>query len=128
MMKLWVVIICIITHFIADFVFQTDWEAKNKSVNNKALLSHTRKYALLWFPPAFLIFYFNGFNLIGAFVFAAFFCLITFVCHTITDYFTSKLNTRLWNEGRVHEFFVSIGADQVYHYLQIFLTFYYLLT
>ena len=78
-----------------------------------------------------------------------YFCGITFIFHTLTDFLTSKLNTKLWNkveqnkelldndnEGynveyfkekigkSIHNFFVSIGFDQYLHYIQIFLTYY----
>ena len=52
-----------------------------------------------------------------------YFPLITFITHTITDYFTSRLNSRLWAKGDVHNFFVSVGFDQVLHYVQLFLTY-----
>jgi hypothetical protein len=51
------------------------------------------------------------------------FGFITFIFHTITDYFTSRLNSKLWKKGDVHNFFVSIGFDQVLHYVQLFLTY-----
>jgi len=51
------------------------------------------------------------------------FVLITFVAHTITDYFTSRLNAKLWAKGDVHNFFVSVGFDQVLHYVQLFVTY-----
>lgn len=55
---------------------------------------------------------------------SAYFWLITFIAHTITDYFTSRLNSKLWSEGKVHNFFVSVGFDQVLHYVQLFTTYY----
>lgn len=51
---------------------------------------------------------------------AALFLLGTLVCHTITDYFTSRLNTKLYKANKIHEFFVSIGFDQILHYVQLF--------
>lgn len=104
----------IIIHWIADFVLQTDWQAKNKSKRNDALLLHTSIYSSIWIIPAILILGLNG----------CLFFLITFMCHTITDYFTSRLNTKLWAKGDVHNFFVSIGFDQVLHYIQLFTTYY----
>jgi len=56
----------------------------------------------------------------------ALFCLITFITHTITDYFTSRLNSKLWEQGKVHNFFVALSFDQILHYVQLFLTYWFL--
>lgn len=104
----------IIIHFIGDFVLQTDKQAKGKSKNWNDLLSHTVTYSLCWIIPAILMLGYNG----------AIFVIVTLVAHTITDYFTSRLNSKLWSEGKVHYFFISIGFDQVLHYIQLFLTYY----
>jgi hypothetical protein len=53
--------------------------------------------------------------------------MITFVCHTVTDYITSRINSRLWLAQRVHDFFVSIGFDQVLHYTQLYITYLFVL-
>lgn len=112
----------IIIHWFADFVLQTDWQAKNKSTNNKALLSHTLIYSLsFWGLLGLCNMWFNfGLNI----KFGIYYLLITFITHTLTDYFTSRLNTKLWNKGQVHNFFVSVGFDQVLHYVQLFTTYY----
>jgi len=107
---LWILFI----HWVADFVFQTDWQAKNKSSNSEALLNHTFIYSCIWLP----------FSIINFGKFGGLFVLITFVIHTIQDYFTSRLNTKLWKENKVHYFFVSIGFDQFLHFAQLLLTFY----
>lgn len=104
-------------HWIADFVCQTDWQAKNKSKDNYALLSHTTGYSLVWFMAG-LPFYSYAPILFFAFI------GITFVAHTITDYYTSRLNSKLWAAGKVHYFFVSVGFDQILHYVQLFTTYY----
>ena len=120
----------LIIHFISDFVFQTDKQAKGKSKNWTDLLAHTTSYTLsfgmsaYWVAFFYLVFTKNSisidYNLLW-------FLPITFICHTVTDYFTSRLNSKLWSEGKTHLFFVSIGFDQILHYIQLFLT-YYLLT
>ncbi len=61
------------------------------------------------------------------------------MAHTITDYFTSRLNTSLLPKreshptdygyfkeigGNIHNFFVSVGGDQCLHYAQLFGTYY----
>jgi hypothetical protein len=120
-MSLGLIFSIIFIHWVADFVFQTDWQAQNKSKNNKALLSHTWTYSLVWFT--FGAFYaMSDPNYVPWSL--SLFVLITFVAHTITDYFTSRLNSKLWAKGDVHNFFVSVGFDQVLHYVQLFGTFY----
>lgn len=115
----------IVIHWLADFVLQTDSQAKGKSKNWSDLLSHTMNYTTVWG--------FVGTTLIVINLFYPFFeykswsltlfVLITFIAHTITDYFTSRLNSKLWTEGKTHLFFVSIGFDQILHYVQLFLTY-----
>lgn len=105
-------------HWFADFVCQTDKQAKNKSTNIFYLLEHTIIYSLIWVIPMF--FMLPTINVLP-------FWFITFIFHTITDYFTSRLNTYLWNKGDIHNFFVSIGFDQLLHYIQLFGTYYLLL-
>lgn len=121
--------IIIFIHWVADFVLQTDWQAQNKSKNNYALLSHTSNYSLVWLLPMCLVF---GKMKEGATTewivwTTLYFSMITLVAHTITDYFTSRLNSKLWSAGKVHYFFVSVGFDQVLHYGQLFLTYYFLI-
>ncbi len=106
-------------HWFLDFVLQTDYEAKNKSTNNKALLSHTGMYSFMWLLFCISLNGLTKMTYLQCFEFA----IITFIAHTITDYFTSRLNTKLYKEGKIHEFFVSIGADQLYHYIQLLLTY-----
>lgn len=105
-MSLFEIFMILLIHWVADFVLQTDWQAKNKSINNNALLTHTGAYSIVWLV-----------------IFGPLFGLITFVTHTVTDYFTSRLNKYLWEKGDVHNFFVSVGFDQVLHYVQLFLTY-----
>lgn len=110
----------IIMHWIADFVFQTDKQAKGKSNNWSDLLSHTTTYSIIWIVPVLAICALSNSFIILWFI------PITFVAHTITDYFTSRLNGKLWADGKVYYFFVAIGFDQILHYVQLFLTYYFL--
>ncbi len=117
-MSLTIIFSIILIHWFADFVLQTDKQAKGKSKEWYWLLSHTFIYSLFWLP----------FILIGAWklnysLTMLLFVPITLICHTITDYFTSRLNNKLWNKGDVHNFFVSVGFDQVLHYIQLFGTY-----
>jgi hypothetical protein len=93
-----------LAHFIGDFVAQTDWQAKNKSKSNKALLSHTSIYTLFLMPFGFKYALVNG------------------LAHTVIDFFTSRESSKRWANGEVHNFFVVIGFDQYLHFLTLYLT------
>lgn len=116
------IILCV--HFWGDFVLQTHWQATNKSKDNKALTAHVLTYAVCWLIPMFLLFWLGKFNLLGGILLSLTFSLFTFLTHWTTDYFTSRLNSKLWAKGDVHNFFVSVGFDQVLHYIQLFVTYY----
>jgi len=126
--------IIVLIHFIADFIFQAELWATYKSKSNRALLSHTITYSVIWFFGA--TFLFNepcdaspiiGYcvDTIKCFKFAA----ITFVAHTITDYLTSRVVSQKFADKEygspIPNFgaFTIIGFDQVLHYGQLFLTY-----
>jgi len=44
----------LVTHFVADWIFQSQWEANNKSKNLWALIHHCGIYTLLFLPVLFL--------------------------------------------------------------------------
>lgn len=117
----------LIIHWIADFVFQKETWAKNKSKKWDALLIHTITYSFIWLCAALIIDLYTMLK-INIWYFEVYqvqmFVLITFITHTITDYFTSRLNSKLWAKGKTHLFFVSIGFDQILHYIQLFTTYY----
>ena len=108
-------------HWFADFVLQTDKQAKGKSKNWSDLLDHTFSYSFIWLIIGTI--YAISIN---NFWLGPIFAIITLVCHTITDYITSRENSKLWEKGDVHNFFVCIGFDQYLHYVQLFLTYWYL--
>jgi len=117
------ILIIITIHFIGDFVLQSHWQAINKSKDNEALTQHASTYALCWIGPMTALFYIDHFTLSGSFLLSLAFTTITFLAHWITDYFTSRLNSKLWAKGNMHNFFVAIGGDQLLHYFQLFATF-----
>ena len=119
-MTIFIIILAILfIHWFADFVIQSDDDAKGKSTSVKHLLSHTFDYSLVWYLVSLIV---VTFGILPA-VFL-WFAPITFVVHTMTDYCTSKLNSYLWAKGDVHNFFVSVGFDQFLHYVQLFGTFF----
>lgn len=95
-------LVILLTHFLADFCFQTHEQAINKSSSNQALAEHVFTYAFV-------------FALVFGFKFAA----ITAVLHFITDWNTSRVTKHLYTAGDTHMFFVVVGFDQVLHYVQL---------
>lgn len=120
-------IFILVVHWIADFILQSDEDAKGKSVYMKNLVSHTGAYSIFWIAPLMIygmIFSWSNPRIIPHYFHMVFdFVIITFILHTITDYFTSRLNARLWQQEKRHEFFIAIGFDQILHYLQLWFTF-----
>lgn len=118
----------IMIHWIADFIFQDEKWALGKSKNWGDLISHTFVYTLTWTPFILL-----GAWQLGYSIKMMWFIPITFVAHTITDYFTSRIVSKKFANKEygspIPNFgaFTIIGFDQVLHYIQLFLT-YYLLT
>lgn len=132
MINLTTIIIVLFTHWIGDFILQTQEEAENKSKSNKYLTDHVLTYTFIWFSVGIVWFISGPFRSELFVVWKGglsllLFTLITFTTHWIIDYFTSRLNSKLYKKGDIHNLFVSIGFDQVLHYIQLF-TAIYLLT
>jgi hypothetical protein len=138
-MSLIVVLSIIFIHWVADFIFQAEEWANNKSKGITPLLKHTITYSLVWYFVMFVFAicgnHFGGYSAkdLGWSGWMFLFPVITFVFHTITDYFTSKIVSKRFADQHygspIPNFgaFTIIGFDQVLHYTQLFLT-YYLLT
>jgi hypothetical protein len=105
--QLWLYLALLGTHWVADFVLQTDWQALNKSKNNVALSRHVLVYtaclgavsAVLFGPGRLWLLFVVGNGLL----------------HFGTDYCTSRWSSRLYAKQDLHNFFVVIGFDQLIH-------------
>lgn len=102
--------VLLFAHFIGDFVMQTDVWAKTKSSNNIALTKHILAYTGTLFLFALALF--DPLT-------ALWFSVLNGIAHWNTDYVTSRITKKLWQQQRVHDFFVVIGADQLIHYLTL---------
>ena len=123
-------------HWIADFIFQSHNMAINKSKSNYWLTLHVGTYSFLtliswiWIVPTK-----HSTNYL-------FFFLFVFATHWITDFITSRISgyyfkkndynfsarkpTNLFVGVCQHNGFVTIGFDQILHYLQLLLAYYFL--
>jgi hypothetical protein len=108
----------LLIHFIADFTLQTSEQAENKSSNNLLLFYHVGTYSIAWFIAAWMFL---------PFPFAFIFASTTFICHFLTDYVTSRLAKKFFDKKDYHNGFVVVGFDQLLHYVQLWLTFKFLL-
>lgn len=125
------ILIIITSHYIADFIFQDKEWAEKKSHNFNLLLKHAVYYTTICCGLIVTLddLYFGRSN--SFFVMITFY-LITFFCHFITDKYTSRVTSRMFKEGKYGTSIPNIGAfsvigfDQVLHYFQLFITYYFL--
>lgn len=122
-MKVELIIMILIIHWIADFVMQTDKEAKGKSESFIILLQHAGSYTGVFVFCLLAITAIAGPVAPAVFTFLMEFAFITFISHAAIDYYTSRVHKKLYMEKKHHEFFTSIGFDQLLHYIQLFTTF-----
>lgn len=117
MLPLTLILVILVAHFVADFVCQSDWMAVNKSTSWSALSVHVGVYGLvlLGITVPVLAQYTTGTHLL-------LWGVTNVLCHFVQDAVTSRVNAILWKEGERHWFFVGIGADQLLHYVTMFVT------
>lgn len=115
MISITTVIMILLIHFLADFGLQTHDQAIAKSTDNKQLAYHVGVYSMVWLIA--------GINIFETFDKAMSFAMITFICHFLTDYVTSRIGKPFWEKKDLHNGFCVIGFDQVLHFTQLFLTY-----
>ena len=105
----------LLVHFLADFCLQTNDQAIMKSTDLKHLQRHVLTYSLCWVLGAYCM--------LSSWLLALSFASITYVCHILTDFATSRIGNPFWEKKDYHTGFVVVGADQVLHYLQLIYTY-----
>ena len=101
----------LLIHFLADFGLQTHEQATNKGTSLKWLTYHVGVYSIMWLMASW--FYLDDFRI------ALIFSSITFICHWVTDWLTSRIGKPFWDKQDFHNGFVVIGFYQVLHYIQL---------
>lgn len=104
----------LVLHFIADFVFQSDWMAINKSSSFRALLLHVVIYTLTLCTIPLAV------TDMSIAVPCLTWALVNGVIHFVQDAVTSRMTAYLWKKEQRHWFFVVIGLDQLLHYVFLF--------
>lgn len=114
----WALVFAFIGHCLGDFVFQTQWMAKNKSSSLKALSLHISVYTsvlLFVMTIATLVLNLNWWLVL-------LFCLINGAAHFGIDFCTSKFSSKFFKENNIQAFWAVIGADQLLHQFCFILT------
>lgn len=109
-MSIYIALALVWTHFVADFVLQSDKVAIAKSSDNGVLAMHVSLYTVPFFWVGLLL-------PLAPYIA---FLLFNWVAHFVTDYISSRATTRLYKAGRRHAFFVVIGLDQAVHMTCLF--------
>lgn len=104
---LWQFLVLLATHWVADFILQTHWQASNKSKDNIALGRHVASYTAVLAAVSAVLF--------GVGVPWLIFVASNGVLHFGTDYCTSRASAQLYAKQDWHNFFVVIGFDQLIH-------------
>lgn len=111
MISLNTIAIILFTHWLADFVFQSDEVAKNKSKNIYVLMLHIGIYNLVSVIVYGIMFTSIPFSLISAFT------ISNSLLHFLTDYITAPIVSSCFANQDHHNAFVVIGFDQLVHIL-----------
>ena len=94
-------------HYFADFIVQTDWQAKNKSSRFDALARHVTNYTGIMFALSFVMWRNNPLMACWA--------VANGIAHCVVDYFTSRTAKRFFSLGNYRGGFMVIGLDQLIH-------------
>lgn len=115
------VILILVAHFIADFVFQPHYIAISKSENVLNLVAHIVIYVFSFFiifASSWYVMFYMFQTTIPANIWlqmTALILIINGILHYIIDYMTSQATKCFWNKKDYHNFFVVIGFDQLLH-------------
>lgn len=126
MISISIIISLLFLHWVADFVCQTDWMARNKSQSNWPLFVHCLVYTTVFIPFAVVVIPTSA---------VVWFLIFTLLLHMYIDFNTSRITSRLSAEGKYGSNYIPnfgmfsiIGLDQLLHYLCLIGTYYFFTT
>lgn len=101
-------------HFLFDFVFQSDWQVRNKGrYGHPGGLVHSGLHAAGTLAVLLLATLFSAVSLLAALCLAA----ADLVLHYHIDWIKAQLSRRLSLTPDRHAFWIAMGADQAAHQL-----------
>lgn len=123
MIPIYVIIFIILIHWESDFSMQTHEMATKKSKSNYWLGMH----ALVYTGVTLLFWRFFIFDVDKTYTIFNYTCfsVFIFVTHFVTDYITSRITSNLFAKGKYHEFFCTIGLDQIFHTIELIIAYLY---
>jgi hypothetical protein len=92
----WQLVALLATHFVGDFVLQTNFQASNKNKRLDALSLHVATYTATLFLGAVILF-----GSMSAITFA----VLNGILHFATDYITSRASYKFWADQNWRPFF-----------------------
>lgn len=107
----WAVVIVLLGHWLADFVWQPHWMGMRKSKEWWVLIQHGLRITAGGAATALILGLFFPISLTGALIWAA----LNGVAHVGIDAVTSRMTGKLYAKQDMHNFFVVIGFDQFLH-------------
>lgn len=113
-----VAVLILFIHFVGDFLLQSTDMAVNKARSVKWLSIHVSVYTVVLLIGCMALF--------GAEV-AITYALVNGGIHLVTDFFTSKLNSNLFEREDKRWYYTGIGFDQFIHGASLLLTYDYLI-
>lgn len=111
-MEIQIILAIVIAHWIGDYVLQSESMAIGKATSIKWLTIHV----LVWTASLGVI----------TTLFGATFTWVAAmgVAHWIQDFVTAKINSHYQKTKQLKLFWLTIGSDQMLHYMVLFTTYY----
>lgn len=109
----WVVVVVLFGHWVADFVLQPHWMSLRKSTDWWVLLQHAYVITLGGVVVGLVVVMVADHTRPPGYL--GIWAVLNGAAHFAIDAVTSRITSKLWRKGETHNFFVVIGFDQFLH-------------